>query len=128
MKSSPNPSIFLRFGFISVLMTLSQTTFSHATMTSSIPDKESSISGAVPAVIVCFNEDIGDEHRALTVIGESGNRFDTGPIEQINKDQELCLKKQLKSLSPDNYLVRYRALSSDGHVISGKYNFSFTAK
>ena len=128
MKSSPNPSTFLRLGFISLLLAFTQTAFSHAIMTSSIPDKESSISGTVPAVIVCFNEDIGNEHRALTVIGESGNRFDTGPIEQIKKDQELCLKKQLKSLSPDDYLVRYRALSSDGHVISGKYNFSFTAK
>ena len=117
----------LRTGFMGLLLTSGQPAFSHSIITSSIPEKESSIKSAVPAVIVCFNENIGHEYRALTVTDESGNRFDDDPIEQINKDQELCLKKQLKPLIPGNYEVRYRVLSNDGHVVSGKYNFSFIA-
>jgi len=108
-----------------LMLTFGQPAFSHSIITSSVPEKESSIKHAVPAVIVCFNENIGHEYRALTVTDASGKRFENDPIEQISKDKELCLKKQIKPLSPGQYQVRYRVLSSDGHVVSGKYNFSF---
>ena len=127
MSNLSTPSALLCSGFVGLLLKFSQAASSHSIMTSSIPEKESLISQAIPAVIVCFNENIGHEYRALSVTGESGNRFDNDPIEQFKKDNQLCLKKQLKPLTPGDYQVRYRVQSNDGHVVSGKYNFSFKA-
>ncbi len=122
------PSPLLCCGCVGLLLAFSQPASSHSILTSSIPEKESQINQSIPTVTVCFNENIGNEHRALTVTNASGERFDKDSIEQFKIDQQLCLKKPLKPLAPGNYQVRYRTLSIDGHVVSGKYGFSFQAE
>lgn len=97
----------------------------HATMTSSNPKEGTLIREALNEVSVCFNENISDKFMSLVVVDESGNRIDKGAIKTSAQQNEICLSKQLDELVTGHYLVRYRAQSSDEHVVSGKYKFEF---
>ena len=113
----------VNMGVVSLSLFLSQHALCHSIMTSSAPEKDASISVPVTEISVCFNESIGDKFMSLVVVDKSGERVDKGAINIVEKDNEICLQKSLVLLAKGLYLVRYRAQSDDGHVVSGKYSF-----
>jgi methionine-rich copper-binding protein CopC len=94
----------------------------HAIMVKSAPEQGAAVKEVPAEIRVWFNEEVGEEYAALAVIASDGKRVDNKDGGRDSSDRTL-LKASLSSISPGSYLVRWRVLSADGHVVSGKYEF-----
>lgn len=99
----------------------------HAILVKSSPEKEATITDVPEEILLIFNEAVGDEFLALAVIDESGKRVDHHDPKLDFTDRS-HLRATVSKLSPGRYTVRYRVLSADGHVVSGKYFFQVQGK
>ena len=102
--------------------TFSRIQVAHAILVKSIPDKESTVTDAPEEILLVFNEGVGQEYLALAVVDESGHRVDQHDAKLDFTDRS-HLRASVSKLNPGRYMVRYRVLSADGHVVSGKYFF-----
>lgn len=108
--------------FISML-TVPSIAFSHAVMVESVPEKDSVITKSPRQVDVWFNEHVRSAHKALAVINSAGERVDNKDIRQEVFDPS-HIYITTPQLPPDTYTVRYRVMSADTHIISGRFNFT----
>lgn len=95
----------------------------HAILVKADPDKESELAKPPMEVHLTFNDAVGDDYLALAVINAEGKRVDQHDVKLDFSDRSQ-LRATVLPLAPGRYTVRYRVLSADGHVVSGKYSFS----
>jgi methionine-rich copper-binding protein CopC len=100
--------------------------FAHAIMVRSTPEKDSTVTESPKQVDVWFNDKVGTEYKALAVIDSKGNRVDNKDLVQETFDQS-HLYATVPTLPPDTYTVRYRVVSIDTHIVTGKYQFTIKA-
>ncbi len=99
----------------------------HAILVKANPERESTISDAPDEVTLIFNDSVGQEFLALAVIDPTGKRVDNHDA-KLDFTDHSHLRASVSKLSPGRYTVRYRVLSADGHVVSGKYFFDVQSK
>jgi methionine-rich copper-binding protein CopC len=97
--------------------------FAHAIMVKSQPVVESTIAESPKQVDVWFNDKVGSEYKALAVIDSAGKRVDNKDAEQETFDQS-HLYVTVPQLPPGTYNVRYRVVSMDTHIVTGKFKFT----
>ncbi len=100
--------------------------FAHAILVKSQPAKDEVISVSPKQIDVWFNDKVGSEYKALAVIDSAGKRVDNKDVEQ-ESGNEAHLYATLQNLEPGTYTVRYRVVSIDTHIITGKFQFSVKA-
>lgn len=100
--------------------------FAHAILVKSQPLKDASITVTPTQVDVWFNDKVGSEYKALAVIDSNGKRFDNKDVTQETFDQS-HLFATVQPLPPGTYTVRYRVVSIDTHIVTGKFQFSVKA-
>ncbi|WP_434130161.1 copper resistance CopC family protein [Methylocaldum sp. GT1BB] len=99
----------------------------HAILVKAVPDREAVVSEAPSEVLLTFNERVGDAFLAVAVIDAKGKRVDKHDA-RLDFTDRSRLRASVENLAPGRYMVRYRVLSADGHVVSGKYFFQLQAK
>ena len=101
----------------------------HAILVKAAPEREATITDtdAPEEVVLIFNDSVGQEFLALAVIDPSGKRVDNHDA-KLDFTDHSHLRASVSKLAPGRYTVRYRVLSADGHVVSGKYFFDVKAK
>ena len=72
-----------------------------------------------------FNERLEPAYSSVSVATADGTRVDRGDV-TVGPDDPHRLAVTLPALEPGRYVVRYRVLSVDGHVVES--NFGFTVK
>jgi copper resistance protein C len=97
--------------------------FAHAIMVKSQPVVDSTIAEAPKQVDVWFNDKVGSEYKALAVIDSTGKRVDNKDAAQETFDQS-HLYVTIPQLPPGTYNVRYRVVSLDTHIVTGKFKFT----
>lgn len=102
---------------------LPQAIFAHAILVKSQPEADSTIAESPKQVDVWFNDKVGSEYKALAVINSAGARVDNKDIEQETFDPS-HLYTTVTNLPPDTYTVRYRVVSLDTHIVTGKFKFT----
>jgi methionine-rich copper-binding protein CopC len=122
MKNYYKKSLILS-GSIFVLVALSPSVFAHAILVKSQPEQNADITAAPKQIDVWFNDKVGSEYKALAVIDEKGNRVDNKDVTQDILDGA-HLYCTVPPLPAGSYTVRYRVVSFDTHIITGKYQFS----
>ncbi|MFZ1850697.1 MAG: copper resistance CopC family protein [Nitrosomonas sp.] len=95
----------------------------HAVMVKSSPEKDSTISQSPKKIDIWFNEKVRGAHKSLAVTDSTGKRVDNKDVKQELLDQSHIFTS-IPDLPPDTYTVRYRVMSADTHVISGKFSFT----
>ena len=105
------------------LTALPATVLAHAIMVKSSPEKDSTINQSPSQVDIWFNEKVRSAHKSLAVINSTGQRMDNKDIQQETLDPSHIFTS-IPKLPPDTYTVRYRVISADTHVVSGKFNFT----
>lgn len=95
----------------------------HAILVKAAPDKDSLVSVAPKEVHLTFNDAVGEEFLALAVVDASGKRVDRHDA-KLDFTDHSQLRATVEDLTKGQYMVRYRVLSADGHVVSGKYKFT----
>jgi copper resistance protein C len=97
--------------------------FAHAIMVKSQPVVDSTIAESPKQVDVWFNDKVGSEYKALAVIDSTGTRVDNKDAAQETFDQS-HLYVTIPQLPPGTYNVRYRVVSLDTHIVTGKFKFT----
>lgn len=100
--------------------------FAHAIMVKSAPAKDEVVTTAPKQVDVWFNDKVGSEYKALAVIDSKGQRVDNKDAQQETFDQS-HLFATVQPLAPGTYTVRYRVVSIDTHIVTGKFQFTVKA-
>jgi len=106
------------------LILLPTQALAHAILVKAQPDKESTITSAPKEVVLRFNDAVGEEFLALAIVDDKGKRVDAHDA-KLDFSDRANLRASVDVQTPGRYMVRYRVLSADGHVVSGKYFFTF---
>jgi copper resistance protein C len=97
--------------------------FAHAILVKSQPAADSTIAESPKQVDAWFNDKVGSEYKALAVINSAGKRVDNKDAAQETFDPS-HLYTTVTDLPPDTYTVRYRVVSMDTHIVTGKFKFT----
>lgn len=99
------------------------TVYAHAIMVKSQPEVDSTLTESPKQIDVWFNDKVGSEYKALAVINSAGKRMDNKDVAQETFDHS-HLYITVPDLPPDTYTVRYRVVSIDTHIVTGKFKFT----
>ncbi len=97
--------------------------FAHARVVRSFPGDGAAVPpGTVGKVEVWYNDPIGKDFVALAVLNTAGERVDKRDA-AIDGADWTHVTVSVDRLPPGEYTVRYRAVSSDTHLVSGAWVF-----
>jgi copper resistance protein C len=97
----------------------------HAIIVRTSPPQGGVAAGNIAKVDVWYDAGIRDSLAALAVIGAGGERVDKRDA-AIDSADAAHVSVSVNPLTPGKYTVRYRALSADGHLVSGAWDFEVT--
>jgi len=95
----------------------------HAVLVKSSPARRAVLSHPPARVELWFNERIEPAYSGLTVVSAAGERVDHGDV-SVGPDDPRRLSVTLSALEPGRYVVRFRVVSVDGHVVESSFEFS----
>jgi copper transport protein len=95
--------------------------FAHASLLHETPALEQRVAAAPPRIVLQFDQPVDAVPNAIVVLDTAGKNV-AGPARAIKSARELVAALP-KSLPRGAYTIRWRALSSDGHVVSGISTF-----
>lgn len=94
----------------------------HAIVVRTSPPQDGEGQANIGKVDVWYDAGIRDSLAALAVVSESGERVDKKDA-AIDSADPAHVSVSVATLTPGKYTVRYRALSADGHMVSGAWEF-----
>lgn len=95
----------------------------HAILVKSQPAKDETVAQAPKQIDLWFNDPVRSEYKALAVIDSEGKRVDNRDVEQSLTDGS-NIHATVQDLAPGTYTVRYRVVSQDTHIVTGKFQFT----
>lgn len=101
----------------------SSNVMAHAIMVKAQPEPDATVAQSPKQIDVWFNDKVGSEYKALAVIDSAGKRVDNKDLVQETFDPS-HLYVSVGDLPPDTYTVRYRVVSMDTHIVTGKFKFT----
>src|SRR6266508_2137661 len=106
-----------------VLILLAPSTISaHAYLVKSVPAQRAVLYRAPAKIQLWFNERLEPRYSSLSVTDSGGKPIDLGPAE-VSADPKL-LSVVIKTLPAGRYLIKYRVLSVDGHIVEDQFPFT----
>ncbi len=97
----------------------------HAVLIEASPAPRARLVRPPTRVTLGFSERLEPAYAAASVWREGGPRVDLGDAGVSARDPRR-LSVSLPPLAPGRYVVRYRVLSVDGHVVESEYSFTVT--
>lgn len=95
----------------------------HASMVKSVPAPRAVLYRSPGSIQLWFNERLEAKYSSFTLSDEGGRQIVLGPME-IGVEDAKRLSAPVKPLPPGRYTVRYRVLSTDGHVVQNQFTFT----
>lgn len=95
----------------------------HAILVKSQPAKDETVKEAPKRIDLWFNDPVRSEYKALAVIDSENKRVDNRDVEQSLTDGS-NIHATVGDLAPGIYTVRYRVVSEDTHIVTGKFQFT----
>jgi len=112
-----------KLAYITLLVLASSVVYAHSELTASMPADKAALQSAPKEVMLHFSEAVRLTALSLTKHGEA--KQDLGPLpKEMMKDIMIAAP----ALVNGDYLVNWRAMSDDGHVMTGDFNFSVKIK
>lgn len=112
------PSVLLLASLLSPI-----TASAHAILVKSQPTKDEEVKVAPKQIDLWFNDPVRNEYKALAVIDSEGKRVDKRDVEQDMLDGS-HIHATVEDLAPGTYTIRYRVVSQDTHIVTGKFQFT----
>ncbi len=94
----------------------------HAIVVRTSPERDGVGKADIGKVDVWYDAGIRDAFAAQAVVNEAGERVDKRDA-AIDSADPAHVSVSVSPLTPGKYTVRYRALSADGHLVSGAWEF-----
>jgi copper resistance protein C len=98
----------------------------HSFLVEATPSSKDHVAAAPKTIKLRFGGGVEPKYSKLTVEGADGKVLGEGSIGVPDKPRELSM--DAPDLAPGKYVVRYRVLSVDGHVVEGNYEFTVDPK
>lgn len=95
----------------------------HAVLVKSTPAQRASLAKSPDRVQLWFNEPLEAKFARVSVWDGQGRQIDQEDA-RVSPDDPKALSVGIPALRPGAYIVRYRVLSVDGHVVEGSFRFS----
>jgi len=115
-------ALFIPF-FLLSLLAIPLTASAHAILVKSQPAKDEELSEAPKQIDLWFNDPVRSQYKALAVVNSDGKRVDNRDVEQEMLDGS-HIYATVSDLEPGTYTVRYRVVSQDTHIVTGKFTFT----
>jgi methionine-rich copper-binding protein CopC len=98
----------------------------HSFLVEATPSSKDHVAATPKTIKLRFGGGVEPKYSKLTVEGADGKVLGEGSIGVPDKPRELSM--DAPDLAPGKYVVRYRVLSVDGHVVEGNYEFTVDPK
>jgi methionine-rich copper-binding protein CopC len=95
----------------------------HAYLIKSVPAQRAVLFRAPAKIQLWFNERLEPRYSSIAIADVTGNPVDVGKTEVDAKDPKQ-LSASIKSLPAGRYVVKYRVLSVDGHIVQDQFPFT----
>jgi methionine-rich copper-binding protein CopC len=93
----------------------------HSFLVEATPSSKDHVASSPKTVKLRFGGGVEPAYSKLTIEGADGKVLSEGAIGVPEKDRELSVNSP--DLTPGKYVVRFRVLSKDGHIVEGNYEF-----
>lgn len=110
--------------FVAVFMASSA--FAHSFLVDAAPSSKEHVIGSPKTVKLRFGGGVEPPYSKITIESPDGKVLAEGNIGAPDKPRELSVNAP--ELAPGKYVVRYRVLSTDGHIVEGNYEFTVDPK
>jgi hypothetical protein len=112
-------------GLVAALLA-SAPAFAHSFLVEATPSSKDHVATSPKTIKLRFGGGVEPKYSKLTVESAEGKVLGEGSIGVPEKPRELSMESP--ELAPGKYVVRYRVLSTDGHVVEGNYEFTVDPK
>ena len=112
----------LRALALAALLLAPATASAHAVLVKSSPPRRAVLAAPPTRVELSFNERLEPAYSTLSVWSSAEARVDDGKV-VVGPDDPRRLSVGVPGLGSGSYVVRFRVLSVDGHVVEGTYPF-----
>ncbi len=128
MKKVGLPSAGVNLLIVGVVagMFAASSAFAHSFLVEATPSSKDHVAASPKTVKLRFGGGVEPAYSKLTIEGADGKVLATGAIGVPDKPRELSVDSP--ELAPGKYIVRYRVLSTDGHIVEGNYEFTVDPK
>ena len=113
----------IRFGLFCLLALASSALWAHAYLVKSIPAKRAVLQHSPAKIELWFSERLEPKYSSFVLRDAKGKLVETEKAE-VGPDDPKRLSVRLSPLVQGRYLVKYRVLSVDGHIVEGEVPFS----
>jgi methionine-rich copper-binding protein CopC len=98
----------------------------HSFLVEATPSSKDHVATPPKIVKLRFGGGVEPPYSKLTIETPDGKVLAEGGVGKPETPRELSLAAP--ELAPGRYIVRYRVLSTDGHIVEGNYEFTVDAK
>ena len=105
------------------LLLMPATADAHAYLVKSSPAQRAVLFHAPAKIQLWFNERLEPRYSSLTLSGADGKAIEIGQVE-VSADDPKQLTATINPLAAGRYVVKYRVLSVDGHVVQDQFPFT----
>ncbi|MEF3365622.1 copper resistance protein CopC [Methylocystis sp. 9N] len=100
--------------------------FAHSFLVDASPSSKEHVVGSPKTVKLRFGGGVEPQYSKITIETTDGKVLGEGNTGVPDKPRELMANAP--ELAPGKYIVRYRVLSTDGHIVEGNYEFTVDEK
>lgn len=94
----------------------------HSFLVDASPSSKDHVATPPKLVKLRFGGGVEPAYSTISILDKSGKVLKEGAVGKPETPRELTL--EAPELAPGPYVVKYRVLSSDGHIVEGKYEFT----
>lgn len=98
----------------------------HITLEASIPEDEASVAGEVTEVRLFFSDAPLLRGASIRIVSSARKLMRSGPPAPDAEDPKQLSVLVAPALPPGSYVVQWRCIAADGHVMRGDFRFEVT--
>jgi methionine-rich copper-binding protein CopC len=98
----------------------------HSFLVDATPSAKDHVAPAPKTVKLKFGAGVEPAYSKLSIETPDGKVLASGAVGKPETPRELFL--DAPDMAPGRYIIRYRVLSTDGHIVEGNFDFTVDAK
>lgn len=123
-KNGPLGTI-LKGLLVCLALSLPSFAWSHASLVKSVPAQRAVLDRPPARIQLWFSERLEAKFSSFALFDSSGKPVDLAPV-AVDGDDPKSLFTDIKALPPGRYVIRFRVLSTDGHVTQNEFAFTIS--
>ena len=120
-------ALWCRSTLVILLLMVPVSSWGHAYLVKSSPARRAVLSTPPTRVVLWFNERLEAQFSQLSIWNAEGQQVDGGDV-QVGPDDRKRLSVGIPTLPAGSYIVKYRVLSVDGHIVEADFPFTIRSR